>query len=76
VSGGAGYRAAMSLEQQVTDLIEEGLPGDALVLVARELDAVRREVTLRDPAEMSPADRAALLWRVKAILDEMGDGSE
>lgn len=66
----------MSLEQQVTDLIEEGLHGDALVLVARELDALRNEVMLRDPAEMTPADRAALLWRVKAILDEMGDGSE
>ena len=76
MSGGGGYRPAMSLEQQVTDLIEQGLPGDALVLVARELDAVRNEVMLRDPRQMSPADRAALLWRVKAILDEMGDGSE
>lgn len=66
----------MSLEQQVTDLIEEGLPGDALVLVARELDAVRAEVMLRNPAELTPTERAALLWRVKAILDEMGDGSE
>ncbi len=66
----------MSLEHEVTALIEEGRPGDALVLVARELDAIRSEVRLKDPPEMTPAERASLYWRVKAILDEMGDGSE
>ncbi len=48
---------------------------EALVLLAGELDALREAVE-KPPGELTPAERAALYWRVHAILGEMGDGSE
>lgn len=68
----------MKLEQQVTALLEEGEAGlgAALLLLAGELDAVKAALEERPAAELTPAERASLLYRARAILDEMGDGSE
>ncbi len=68
----------MKVEQQVLALLEEGEAGlgAALLLLASEVDALKAAVEARPAAEMTPSERAALLYRARAILDEMGDGSE
>lgn len=66
----------MPVEQQVKTLVDEGRVADAVVLLARELDATRAAAEPRPASELTPSERAALLQRARAILDEMGDGSE
>ena len=45
------------------------------MVLAGELDALR-ESAEKPPSELTPSERAALYWKVHAILEEMGDGSE
>ena len=56
----------------------ESLEGiqQALVLIAREVDSLREAVLAADAKDLTPAQRAALLYKVEKILAEMGDGSE
>ena len=68
----------MTVEQQVLALLEEGEAGlgAALLLLASEVDALKAEIEQRPAAELTPSERASILYRARAILDEMGDGSE
>lgn len=67
-----------SLAASLTDALQKWMRGveEALMLLAREIEALRAQPQFRHPSEMSPAERAAVLQRAKAILDELGDGSE
>lgn len=66
------------LAATLTDALQKWMRGveEALTLLAREIEALRAQPQFRHPSEMSPAERAAVLQRAKAILDELGDGSE
>lgn len=68
----------MTVEQQVLALLEEGEAGlgAALLLLASEIDALKAAIEERPAGELTPSERASILYRARAILDEMGDGSE
>lgn len=67
---GDSEAAARSLGESLRGIQE------ALALLAREVDSLREAVMAADAKELTPAQRAALLYKVERILAEMGDGAE